>query len=226
MIRPTVTPRKQRVLPENPMNSVPASGFCDSPRMPCLRFNPTAWAKLLFLRDAGETEVGGFGISAADDLLMVQDFQLVKQVCDMASVSFDDASVADFFDRQIDAGLKPCQAGRIWIHSHPGSCAVTQRGRRRHVRPSLRSRRLGNHVRACTRWGDFRAIAVQRRPQGQLTLPVEVDYRQPFKASDHAAWGEEYEANVEVFQWQPMAASVPTSVPEPWDDLRPFLRLV
>jgi hypothetical protein len=26
-------------------------------------------------------------------------------------------------------------------------------------------------------------------------------YRQPFKASDHAAWREEYEANVEVLQW-------------------------
>ena len=31
---------------------------------PVLRFSPTAWAKLLFLRDYGETEVGGFGIAA------------------------------------------------------------------------------------------------------------------------------------------------------------------
>ena len=28
---------------------------------PVLRFSPTAWAKLLFLRDAGDTEIGGFG---------------------------------------------------------------------------------------------------------------------------------------------------------------------
>ena len=46
-----------------------------------LRFRPTAWAKLLFLRDYGQTEVGGFGITPADDLLYVEDVRLVKQVC-------------------------------------------------------------------------------------------------------------------------------------------------
>jgi len=35
-----------------------------SPRRPKLRFSPTAWAKLLFLRDRGPTEVGGFGITS------------------------------------------------------------------------------------------------------------------------------------------------------------------
>ena len=33
-----------------------------------LRFSPTAWAKLLYLRDKSPNEVGGFGISAPDDL--------------------------------------------------------------------------------------------------------------------------------------------------------------
>ncbi len=32
-------------------------------RRPRLRFSPTAWAKLLFVRDRGPTEVGGFGIT-------------------------------------------------------------------------------------------------------------------------------------------------------------------
>ena len=45
-----------------------------------LRFSPTAWVKLLFLRDAGESEVGGFGITASDDLLFIKDVQLVGQV--------------------------------------------------------------------------------------------------------------------------------------------------
>jgi hypothetical protein len=89
--------------------------------LPCLRLNPTAWAKLFYLRDLGDTEVGGFGISAADDLLYVEDIQIVGQTCDMASVAFDDQSVADFFDRQVDAGLQPCRVGRIWTHTHPGS---------------------------------------------------------------------------------------------------------
>ncbi len=45
---------------------------------PALRFSPTAWAKLLFLRDYGDTEVGGFGISASHDLLLINDIQLVQ----------------------------------------------------------------------------------------------------------------------------------------------------
>ena len=33
-----------------------------TPSEPVLRFTPYAWAKLLWLRDAGPTEIGGFGI--------------------------------------------------------------------------------------------------------------------------------------------------------------------
>ena len=69
-------------------------------RCPTLRFTPHAWAKLLFLRDQGDTEVGGFGITSAEDLLLVEDIQLMEQECTVASVEFDDDSVADFFDRQ------------------------------------------------------------------------------------------------------------------------------
>ena len=55
-----------------------------------LRFTPTAWAKLLYFRDFGDTEVGGFGITAKDDLLLVEDFVTVQQKVSVASVSFDD----------------------------------------------------------------------------------------------------------------------------------------
>ena len=34
---------------------------------PTLRFTPDAWAKLLFFCHYGDTEIGGFGVSAADD---------------------------------------------------------------------------------------------------------------------------------------------------------------
>src|SRR3954470_13450757 len=69
-----------------------------------LRFSPTAWARLLFLRDAGDTEIGAFGISAPDDLLLVEDMQLVRQTCTWVHVEFDDEAVANFFDDQVDAG--------------------------------------------------------------------------------------------------------------------------
>lgn len=53
-------------------------------RRPALRFTPLAWAKLLFLRDQGPTEVGGFGLSAADDLLLIEDVRMVRQRCKSA----------------------------------------------------------------------------------------------------------------------------------------------
>src|SRR5688572_7481940 len=72
-----------------------------------LRLTPYAWAKLLNLRDLGSTEVGGFGISAADDLLLIEDLCLVKQLCSALTVRFDDEAVADYFDQQVDLGLQP-----------------------------------------------------------------------------------------------------------------------
>jgi hypothetical protein len=52
---------------------------------------------LLFLRDAGPTEIGAFGIALADDPLYVQDVQTVLQATTGASIEFNDESVADYF---------------------------------------------------------------------------------------------------------------------------------
>jgi hypothetical protein len=93
-----------------------------NPETPTLRFTPTAWAKLLFLRDYGDTEVGGFGICPNHPLL-VEDIKLVKQTCTFTTVAFDDESVADFFEDQVEAGLTPEQFARVWIHTHPGASA-------------------------------------------------------------------------------------------------------
>jgi len=57
---------------------------------PSLRFSPTAWAKLRFCRDMTDNEVGGFGITEAEDLLFVTDFVLVKQKVTCVTISFED----------------------------------------------------------------------------------------------------------------------------------------
>ena len=88
--------------------------------MKTLRFTPYAWAKLVFLRDIGETEIGGFGIAEdPDDPLLITDIQTVEQDCTSVTVEFDDGSVADLFDRLVDEGLQPEQFARVWIHTHP-----------------------------------------------------------------------------------------------------------
>jgi hypothetical protein len=191
---------------------------------PALRFNPTAWAKLLYLRDFGDSEVGGFGISAADDPLYVEDIQLVRQTCDLASVAFDDKAVADFFDGQVDLGRRPEQFGRIWVHTHPGSCA----------QPSGTDHDTFARVFGRTEWAlmfilarggeTFARLRFHVGPGGDVDLPVHVDYSRPFAASDHAAWQEEYLAAVQVIE-PPLFGQRLLSLPlgaaaatDPWDE--------
>ena len=115
----TASPTKPDALPRPQPRPEPRPPKKEPPR-PVLRFTPTAWAKLLFFRDCGDTEVGGFGITAKDNLLLVEDFATVRQKVGVVSVSFDDEAVADFFERQVDLGRKPEQFARIWLHTHPG----------------------------------------------------------------------------------------------------------
>ena len=150
------------------------------PTNPLLRFSPTAWAKLLFLRDLGDTEVGGFGVTAADDLLLIEDVKLVRQTCTAVSVVFDDISVADFFDHEVDSGLKPQQFARIWVHSHPGDCP----------QPSITDDDTFYRVFGRTDWTlmfvlarggqSYARLRFNIGPGGEMPIPVSVDYSRPF----------------------------------------------
>ena len=78
--------------------------FLQSFETPTLRFTPLAWAKLEFLCHAGDSEIGGFGITSKGDLLLVEDFVTVKQSTTAVSVKFEAIAVAEFFEDQVDAG--------------------------------------------------------------------------------------------------------------------------
>ena len=166
------------------------------PAEPVLRFLPTAWAKLLYFRDRGDTEIGGFGITKADDLLYVEDFVTVEQAATGASISFDDEAVADLFDSQVDAGRKPEQFARIWLHTHPGNSA----------QPSSVDEETFQRVFGNCQWAVMFVLAQGGKsyarlrfnvgPGGSVVVPVVVDYSQPFGQSDHEAWETEYQANI------------------------------
>jgi len=144
-------------------------------RKPVLRFSPTAWAKLLFFRDRGDTEIGGFGITPKDDLLCVQQFVTVRQDVSAASVSFDDTSVADYFDAQVDEGRRPEQFGRHWIHSHPFNSPE----------PSSIDHETFQRVFGSCQWAVMFIVSSTNKtyarmsfnvgPKGSVMLPVEVD---------------------------------------------------
>ena len=165
-------------------------------RRPSLRFSPYAWGKLLYLRDRGETESGGFGLAAADDPLLISDILLVKQRATVATVAFDDAAVAALFDALVDQGHKPEQFGRVWIHTHPGNCPL----------PSSVDEATFRRVFGRTDWSvmaivarndaSYARLSFHVGPGGALEIPVRVDYGQPFAGTDVAAWEQEYMANV------------------------------
>ena len=163
-----------------------------------LRFCPTAWAKLLYFRDKTDNEVGGFGITKADDLLYVTEFVTVKQEVTSVSVKFDDESVADYFEDQVDLAKKPEQFARIWIHTHPGSFAE----------PSATDEDTFKKVFGKCQWSLMFIVAEDNKtyarlsfnvgPGGQMKIPVEVDYSHEFGPSDKEKWDAEYEANVTI----------------------------
>lgn len=178
---------------------------------PVLRFTPYAWAKLHCFCHYGDTEIGGFGITAADDLLLIEDFVTVKQSVSVVTVAFDDEAVADFFEDQVDRGLKPQQFGRIWLHTHPGNCP----------NPSGTDEVTFDRVFGSCDWavmfilargGDtFARLRFNVGPGGDVEIPVVVDYAEPFTGSNETQWELEYAANIKpepVFSL-PKGADVP-----------------
>ena len=156
-----------------------------------LRFSPYAWAKLIYLRDRGPTEVGGFGITDPADPRFVNDVVLLQQTCTDVTVAFDDAAVADFFDDQIDAGRRPENFGRIWIHTHPGHSAQPSQ-----VDVETFARVFGH----CD-WAVMFILARNGATYGELKrsgksvaekLSVGIDFKPEFAASNQAAWEAEY----------------------------------
>jgi proteasome lid subunit RPN8/RPN11 len=170
-----------------------------TPRRPTiLQFSPTAWAKLLFLRDAGETEIGGFGIAPHDDLLFVEDIRLVQQNCTPVHVEFDDEAVANFFDDQVDAGRRPEQFARLWLHTHPGNSPE----------PSGTDEATFARVFGLSEWAvmfilarggqSYARLRFNAGPGVDAKIPVEVDFERPFPSSAIDEWKNEYSANVIV----------------------------
>lgn len=150
----------------------------------------------MYLRDAGKTEVCGFGVTAEHDLLFVEDVVLVDQLCTIVNAELADEAVADYFDNQVDLGRKPEQFARIFLHTHPGNSP----------KPSNVDEETFHRVFGTVEWAVMFIVARGSEcyarlrynvgPGIDVELPVEVDYGQPFAATDWDAWQEEYEANV------------------------------
>jgi proteasome lid subunit RPN8/RPN11 len=186
---------------------------------PPLRLTPYAWAKLLALRDLGETEVGLFGVSRAEDLLLVEDLHLVRQQCSAITVQFDDASVADYFDNQVDAGRTPEEFARIWIHTHPGDSPF----------PSSTDEETFARCFGGAEWAimfilarggqTYARLRLNSGPVRELVLPVEIDFGAEFPAAEFGSWRDEYDRNVSCHPvWADRQRTASASLASPFDD--------
>ena len=199
-IQPTAPPAKPEQKQPQKQSPPPRRLTVQRPS-PVLRFSPTAWAKLLYFRDRQETEIGGFAVTAAEDLLRVEEFVAVKQDVSVASVSFDDQAVADFFEAQVDAGRRPEQFARIWLHTHPGGSP----------QPSATDEETFARVFGSCQWAlmfvlarggkTYARMRFNMGPGGNIVIPVDVDFAAPFGPSQRDAWEAEYKANINAGRW-------------------------
>ncbi len=152
-------------------------------------------------------EVGGFGVTSPDDLLLVTEFVPVKQEVSVASVSFNDEAVAEFFDAQVDLGRKPEQFARIWLHTHPGNSPS----------PSGTDEETFHRVFGKCQWAvmfilarggkSFARLRFNVGPGGHTVIPVDVDYSRSFGPTDRESWEIEYHANITGCPDRPLAGS-------------------
>ena len=130
------------------------------------------------------------------DLLRIDQFLTVKQATSCVSVVFDDLSVADYFERQVDLGNKPGQFARIWLHTHPGDSPF----------PSGTDEETFRRVFGRCDWAVMFILAkggntycrlrFNTGPGGHIEIPVVVDYAGAFPASDHLVWKAEFDRNI------------------------------
>ena len=143
----------------------------------------------------------------------------MHQKATWAHVSFEDESVADFFDAQVDAGRLPEEFGRIWIHTHPGSSA----------QPSQTDEETFSRVFGRATWAlmfilarggqSYARLRYNVGPGTDILIPVDVDCGRRFGNSDAEGWHQEYAAHVRVPPPTPRkiepADPRPASVEEP-----------
>lgn len=151
---------------------------------------------MAYFRDRGETEIGGFGMAAENDPLLIVDFLTVKQRTTAITVALDDAAVADLYDEMVDRGVPLHRFSRIWIHTHPGDCPL----------PSATDEATFRRVFGHTEWSvmailarggaTYARLAFHVGPGGSLRIPVRVDYAEPFGGTDWEAWQAEFARHV------------------------------
>jgi len=190
---------------------------------PVLRFTPYAWGKLLFMRNRSEMEVGGFGITSRDNLLLVEDLILPKQKVSCGGVDFDDEGIRDYFNQMVDQDREPEQFGRIFIHTHPGNSPS----------PSSTDEETFLQVFGRCSWAIMFILARNDDVYTRLTftagpglshkIEVEVDYQTSFSGSNSKEWTTHYQENIsKKYEIVKGSSFLPPSEVQTYDPYDPY----
>jgi len=164
---------------------------------PTLMFSPYAWAKLMWMRDHGPTEVGGFFLFDSPYSFRVVDLLMCKQTCNSAHVEFDDMGLALMledlvFEKKID---QRCWKG-MWWHTHPGDSAQPSGTDEQTFREKFGELELAMMF-ILARGGQTTCrLRANVGPGLAHELDVRMDYSKPFPGSAEDAWLQEYDTHV------------------------------
>jgi len=167
-----------------------------------LRFTPYAFAKMLYMKDKGSTEVSGFALTDEKDPYLVIDFIVPEQECTGATTEMSADGIVAVFDRVSGPekfggmGLSPGRFGRIWVHTHPGFSSEpsgtdwstfreTFGGKDWAIMFILSDKRLATCI-----------LQIDVVPGGYFRIPWEVDWDYEFQGSAFEEWDKEYKDNV------------------------------
>ena len=167
-----------------------------------LRFTAYAWAKMLYMRDAGPTEVGGYGITETEDPLLVTDFKLVKQACTSVTVELDTDDSIKFLEEMIDKGLSAWQVNSIWIHFHPGNCPDPSITDEENFNKNFSLPHMAVFYILSRGGSDYCRLRYNVGAGTEVKIDSEIDYKVPFPASNHEEWKKEYDGKVSEAKYQ------------------------
>lgn len=166
-------------------------------------FSPYAWAKLKFIRDLGDTEVGFFGVGAADNPLFIEDVMMVKQVCSSVTVEFDEDAVNAYVEDMAELGYTMDQCFRVWIHTHPGS-SPSPSGVDEATFAKCFGAPAWSVMFIIAKGGDtYCRLKYTAGPGYAMTLPVEVTTDCAFPGVNYDEWIAEYEDCCSREVWTP-----------------------
>lgn len=161
-----------------------------------LRFTPYAWAKIMWMRNHGKTEVAGYGITATEDPLLVTDFVSTKQKCTVASFDLDPYDIIEHTERMMDQGIPPWACTNLLIHTHPGNCAKPSGTDEENFAKAFAHPNWAIMFIVAKEGDTYCRLKINVGPGVVKLLGVEIDWNIPFPASDHEGWDAEYDEKV------------------------------